>query len=140
MVCSNSPFKTRFSILLSCRKRSRPTCAEYFFIYFNIIIPYNTGISAGVRHTVPFTSHPTHTCYSLCPDQCMFFTNYHNVFGQECRSQWPRGLRRRSATARLLGLWIRIPPGAWRFVCCKCYVLSDRDPCDELITRPEDSY
>jgi hypothetical protein len=25
------------------------------------------------------------------------------------RSQWPRGLR--SAAARLLGLWVRIPPG-----------------------------
>jgi len=29
----------------------------------------------------------------------------------QCRSQWPRGLRRRSAAARLLGLWVRIPPG-----------------------------
>jgi hypothetical protein len=27
------------------------------------------------------------------------------------RSQWPRGLRRGSAAARLLGLWVRIPPG-----------------------------
>jgi len=29
------------------------------------------------------------------------------------RSQWPRGLRRRSATARLLRLWVPIPPEAW---------------------------
>jgi len=29
------------------------------------------------------------------------------------RSQWPRRLRRRSAVARLMRLWIRIPPGAW---------------------------
>ena len=29
------------------------------------------------------------------------------------RSQWPRGLRRRSAAARLLRLWVRIPPAAW---------------------------
>jgi hypothetical protein len=35
-----------------------------------------------------------------------------------CRSlQWPRGLRRRSSVARLLRLWVRIPPGAWMFVC-----------------------
>jgi len=27
------------------------------------------------------------------------------------RSQWPRGLRRGSAAARLLTLWVRIPPG-----------------------------
>ena len=28
------------------------------------------------------------------------------------RSQWPRGLRRRSAAVRLLRLWVRIPPVA----------------------------
>jgi len=28
-------------------------------------------------------------------------------------SQWSRGLRRRSSTARLLKLWVRIPPVAW---------------------------
>jgi hypothetical protein len=55
------------------------------------------------------------------------------------RSQWPRGLRRRSAAARLLGLWFQIPPGAWMFVCCECSVLSSRGLCDELITRPEES-
>jgi len=37
-------------------------------------------------------------------------------------SQWPRGQRRGSAVARLLGLWVRIPPGAWMFVCCECCV------------------
>jgi len=36
-----------------------------------------------------------------------------------CRSQWTRGLRRRSAAARLLRSWVRIPPGAWTFVCCE---------------------
>jgi hypothetical protein len=30
----------------------------------------------------------------------------------------------RSAAARLLRLWVRIPPGAWMFVCCECCVLS----------------
>jgi len=57
-----------------------------------------------------------------------------------CRSQWPRGLRHRSAAARLLRLWVRIPPGAWIFVCCECCVLSGRGLCDELIARPEESY
>jgi hypothetical protein len=56
------------------------------------------------------------------------------------RSQWPRGLRRRSAAARLLRFWVRIPPGAWKSVCCECCVLSGRGLCDELITRPEESY
>jgi len=41
------------------------------------------------------------------------------------------------ATARLLKLWVRIPPGTWMFVCCECCLLSGRGLCDELITRPE---
>ena len=57
-----------------------------------------------------------------------------------CRSQWPRCLRRSSAAARLLGLWVRIPPGAWISVCCKCCVLSGRGLCEELFTHPEESY
>ena len=42
------------------------------------------------------------------------------------QSQWPRGLRRSSAAARLLRSWVRIPPGAWMFVCCDCCVLSGK--------------
>jgi hypothetical protein len=58
----------------------------------------------------------------------------------ERRSQWPRGLRRRSSAARLLGLWIRIPPGVWMSVCCDCCIFSGRDLCDGLITRVEEFY
>ena len=46
----------------------------------------------------------------------------------------------RPAAARLLRSWVRIPPEAWIFVCCECRVLSGRGLCDELITRPEESY
>jgi len=49
-------------------------------------------------------------------------------------------LRRRSVAARLLRLWVRIPPGAWMYFCCECCVLSGRGLYDELITRPEESY
>ena len=56
------------------------------------------------------------------------------------RSQWPRGLRRRFAAARLLRSWVRIPPGTWMFFCCECCVLACRGLCDEFITRPEESY
>jgi len=45
------------------------------------------------------------------------------------RSQWPRVLRRGSAAARLLGLWVRISPGTWMsfsyvcsVVCCQVKV------------------
>ena len=46
----------------------------------------------------------------------------------------------RPAAAHLLKSWVQIPPGAWIFVCCECRVLSGRGLCDELITRPEQSY
>ena len=46
----------------------------------------------------------------------------------------------RPAAAHLLRSWVRIPPGAWIFVCCGCRLLSGRGLCDELITRPEESY
>ena len=46
----------------------------------------------------------------------------------------------RPAAARLLRSWVRIPPVTWIFVCCECRVLSGRGLCDELITRPEESY
>jgi len=46
----------------------------------------------------------------------------------------------RSKAARLLRSWVQIPPRAWMFVCCECCLLSGRGLCDELITRPEESY
>jgi len=56
------------------------------------------------------------------------------------RSQWPRGLRRRSTAARLLRSWVRIPQrrgclSVVSVVYCYC-----RGLCDALITRPEESY
>jgi hypothetical protein len=63
--------------------------------------------------------------------------NVSNIINTRC--QWPHGLRRRSAAARLLRSWVRIRPGAWMFVCCECCMLSVRGLCDELITRPEES-
>jgi hypothetical protein len=46
----------------------------------------------------------------------------------------PCGLKRRSAAARLLGLWVRISPGAWRSLSCEYCVLSGWGLCDGLIT------
>jgi hypothetical protein len=40
------------------------------------------------------------------------------------RSQWPHSLRRASSGARLLGLRVRIPPGAWMSVSNECCELS----------------
>ena len=81
----------------------------------------------------PYTPH-------IAPSNLSFTTLI--LFGnmQECRPPWPRGLRRRSAAARMLRLWVRIQPGAWVSVSCECCVLACRGLCDELVTRPEESY
>ena len=55
-------------------------------------------------------------------------------------SEWPRGLRCGSATARLPEFRVRIPSGTWMFVCCECCVLSGRGLCDGLIPCPEEFY
>ena len=53
---------------------------------------------------------------------------YYTILQLRCRFQWPRGLRRSSAAARLLRLWVRFPPG-WHgclsvvsVVCCQVEV------------------
>jgi hypothetical protein len=48
----------------------------------------------------------------------------------------PIAVATQSKAARLLALWVRIPPEAWISVCCECCVLSGRGLCDGLITRP----
>ena len=55
-------------------------------------------------------------------------------------TQWPRGLRRGSAAARLLGLRVLIPPVAWTSVSYACCVLASRDLCDVPTPLPEKSY
>jgi hypothetical protein len=62
------------------------------------------------------------------------------VLPNHSRPQWPRSLRHASVAARSLGLRVRIPPAAWMSVCCECCMLSSRDLCDGLTTRPEESY
>jgi hypothetical protein len=51
----------------------------------------------------------------------------------------PHGLRRGSSAFRLQGLRVWIPPLGMG-VCCERCVSSGRGLCDELITRPEESY
>ena len=107
----------------------------------------NNGQSFRVVTKVLFAPEPRYWTASILPPSSphiirflhffiiLFTWNMHNI----CRSQWPRGLRRRSTVARLLRSWVRIPPRAWMFVCCECCV-SGRGLCDELIIRSEESY
>jgi hypothetical protein len=99
-------------------------------------IPQCPGIEPGtLRLVAKFLNHYATPCPMKEVTAEYLYTN-----PKLCRSQWLRGLRRRSAAARLLRKWVQIPPGAWMFVCCECCVLSVRGLCDELITRPEESY
>jgi hypothetical protein len=56
------------------------------------------------------------------------------------RSQWPRGLRRRSATALLVRMWVQIPPRERISVSFECCVLSGRDFGVGPNIRSEESY
>ena len=78
--------------------------------------------------------------YMLTITKISTMSKLEDLLTRRSRSQWPRGLRRRSFAARLLRLWVRKPPGAWIFVCCGCCVLSGRGLCDGLIIRSEESY
>jgi hypothetical protein len=75
-----------------------------------------------------------------CLTSYVFSVNTLRILSQVCRSQWPRGRRRRSAAARLLRLWVRIPTGAWILSVVSVVCLSGRRLCDGLIIRPEESY
>jgi hypothetical protein len=59
---------------------------------------------------------------------------------RQSSTQWPSGLRRRSTAERLLGSWIRIPPGGMDVCLFWVFVLSGRGLCDGPIPRPEESY
>jgi len=55
--------------------------------------------------------------------------SYFETLLAPCRSQWPLGLRRGSTAARLVELWVLIPPGHWCLsvvgvVCCQIEVFA----------------
>jgi hypothetical protein len=117
--------------------------------YGNVSIRYNLiSRYTGIFWFCFTTSYnPFHnTCmyiYRSLVIFCHIYYEFYRLTVLLCRSQWPRGLRRRSAAARLLRSSVRIPPGAWMFVCCDCCdgcVWSGRGLWDETITRPEESY
>jgi len=83
--------------------------------------PFTTSPTAVTRFSWPVTDVITHSCTRK-------------------KNPVPVPVATRSAAAHLLRLWVRIPPGVWMPLCCDCCVLSGIDCCDELITRPGESY
>jgi hypothetical protein len=74
-------------------------------------------------HHIGFTILTSAICFGY---KCLKMT----LIADTCRwwrSQWPRCLRRRSTAALLLRLWVRIPPGAWMFICCVLSGIGLRD-------------
>jgi hypothetical protein len=97
------------------------------------------GRNSCVTINVVLEPRPPSVMFLVFPLACntRIFVTANNIISW---SQWQRGRRRRFGAPRLLISWVRIPPGAWMFVCCECCVLSGRGLCDELITHPEESY
>ena len=56
-----------------------------------------------------------HTAFDVRLREYLTTWSFTSLNKSNSRSQWPRGLRHRSAAARLLRLWVRIPPGAWMY-------------------------
>ena len=118
---------------LSYKERKNP----YWRVAYTLLLCLHEDGTTMSKHVAMDICHN----YILKPTRCI---NVANLFycsnSLHGRSQWPRGLRRRSAAARLLRSWVRIPLGVWMSVCCECCVLWGRGLCNELITRPEESY
>jgi len=91
------------------------------------------GISDLLSEASKFQHH-TKPC-SKCSILLVYIYIYIYIYIR--RSQWPRCVRRRFAATRLLGLRIRIPPGAWMFVsvsvvCCQGEV---SESCRSLVQK-----
>jgi hypothetical protein len=132
------------ALVLFCNdvgSRSNPPRARRF--------PVCTLLLKTERRCVTFMNCESLGRLPIWTNELLFAKQKHSMPSYRCfmgtktnssLSQWSRGLSHRSTAARLLRLWVRIPPGAWLSVCCEWCVLWDRSLCDELITRPEEFY
>jgi len=103
--------------------------ASYFFepVYNFYVVPGTAGIMPGSpcsKHSqLPIFRRVSKVRSVVELRVSIIFCSYSKNY---CRSQCPRSLRRWSAAARLLRLWVRIPPGAWISVvgdvCCQVEV------------------
>ena len=118
---------------LVCIKSSCYIHMSHSFFYFFKINKVRTPLRSKLLFGIMSNNFPNYFCVVV------FNLLDYRYLIQERRSQWPGGLRRRSATAHLLRLRVRIPRGALITVCCDCCVLSGRGLWDELIARPEKS-
>ena len=69
-----------------------------------------------------YTPYIVRSTPSAKPPNYVSDTELGQLVNRGSRSQWPSGLGRVSTADRLLGLRVRIPPGAWMVVRCECCV------------------
>ena len=104
------------------------------------LVVYGQFMMHGQRNIKVFSLEHNSLSVLSYVTELLIYNYYYYYYYVNCWSQCPRGLRRRSSAASLLRLWVPIRPVAWMFVCCECCVLSGRGLCDELLTRPGESY
>jgi hypothetical protein len=76
-------------------------------------------------------------CFLKLWSYCLWNTTFHLTwFSKKIRCNNSVSVPLPAAN-RLPKWWVRIPPGAWMFVCSERCVLWGRGLCCELITRPE---
>ena len=113
------------------QKRNMATLTKVFPCLF-------LSCKANARVKSAKTGHGPHSSWFLCCCMyCLFCVVLCIVCVYMCTVLLPRGGY--LIAVKYTVSYVRIPPGAWIFVCCECRVLSGRGLCDELITHPEES-
>jgi hypothetical protein len=143
--------KDKSHVNISTKVNKQKIMIDVVRIYNNLVclVYYNTrpvkkatSWIVSTTHLYTFKVNLFRRKVATLPDFNQLWLLLDLYYSTICRSlQWPRGLRRRSSAARLLRLWVRIPPGAWMFsvvsvVCCQVEVsatdwsLFQRSPTD----------
>ena len=95
--------------------RPRMKLCTIFHIFRTIWINIGAGNVKNYLVTVCFLTFGQQQPWLYLESQMILHS-----YWLHCRSQWPRGVRRMSAAARLLRFWVRIPPGAYMYVSVVC--------------------
>jgi hypothetical protein len=98
-------------------------CRNFLSLYFSPAFRYLTPFLHASSLILPFVprfspilfihSSCLHSCASFLP--LLYFKTVQVIIAQYM-PLLPIPVAARSAAGRLLGLWVRIPPGAWMFV------------------------
>jgi len=116
-------------LLIWLHKLMAQNCTKYNWYYLHCVCVYYIYIYIYVCVCV---------CVCVCKHIYICTHTHTHTHTQTRRSQSPRGLRRGSAAAHLLGLWVWIPPkpgclSVVRVVCCHVEVSATRWSLEKII-------